>query len=143
MCASVFIDVSFAFGLIFTLRLSAGDEDAKVENAVRALGGSVDRYDTGESKPIVRVDLRGGKGVSDLSLKELAGLKSLQLLDISENRITDAGLKEIAAHKRLKGLWLRGTRVSDADVSIKLRCTLVQVIYRRRTLGIAPAFGRP
>jgi hypothetical protein len=33
--------------------------------------------------------------VTDAGLKELAGLKSLQSLDLSRTKVTDAGLKEL------------------------------------------------
>ena len=34
--------------------------------------------------------------VTDARLKELAGLKTLQTLDLADTEVTDAGLKEIA-----------------------------------------------
>ena len=53
----------------------------------------------------------------DAELKELAGLKSLQSLNIGGAlNLTDAGLKELAALKNLKGLYLFYSHVSDAGV---------------------------
>jgi internalin A len=44
--------------------------------------------------------------ITDAGLKELAGLKNLQWLDLSSTKITDAGLKELAALKNLQTLDL-------------------------------------
>ena len=42
--------------------------------------------------------------VTDAGLKELAGLKQLQVLDLAHTRVTDAGLKELAGLKQRDGL---------------------------------------
>ncbi|MCS6850257.1 MAG: hypothetical protein NZ700_03690 [Gemmataceae bacterium] len=47
----------------------------------------------------------GGTRVTDAGLKELAGLKGLQSLDLLGTRVTDAGLKELAGLK-LKELYI-------------------------------------
>ena len=46
--------------------------------------------------------------MTDAGLKELAALKNLTTLDLSETRVTGAGLKELAALKNLTTLNLRG-----------------------------------
>jgi hypothetical protein len=54
--------------------------------------------------------------LTDAGLKELAGLKSLQSLDLSGTQVTDAGLKELAGQKSLQWLNLYRTKVSDAGL---------------------------
>ena len=55
--------------------------------------------------------------VTDAGLKELAGLKSLQSLDLWGTQVTDAGLKELAGLQSLQTLYLAGTQVTDAGVA--------------------------
>jgi internalin A len=54
--------------------------------------------------------------VTDAALKELAGLRSLQALDLHDTRVTDAGLKELAGLKNLQALDLSQTEVTDAGL---------------------------
>jgi internalin A len=65
--------------------------------------------------------------VTDAGLKEIAGLKSVQLLSIgdvvvaagmapAEPKVTDAGLKELAGLAKLQTLYLTGAKVSDAGL---------------------------
>jgi hypothetical protein len=51
--------------------------------------------------------------VTDVGLKELAGLTDLQTLNLDVNRITDAGLKELAALTSLQTLDLNTTQVTN------------------------------
>jgi hypothetical protein len=53
---------------------------------------------------------------TDAGLKELAGLKNLQTLDLSGTKVTGEGLKELAALKNLQSLDLRETQVTDTGV---------------------------
>ena len=56
-------------------------------------------------------------GVTDAGLKELATLKNLTTLDLSNTGVTDAGLKELAPLKNLTTLNLGGfTRVTDEGI---------------------------
>jgi hypothetical protein len=55
--------------------------------------------------------------MTDTGLKELAGLKDLQTLDLGFTQITDAGLKELAGLKGLQDLDLRETKVSQVGVA--------------------------
>ena len=55
--------------------------------------------------------------VTDAGLKELGGLTSLQSLDLKSTRVTDAGLKELAGLKSLQRLYLYDTRVTDKGVA--------------------------
>jgi internalin A len=107
--------LSVAFALLLTERASADEDDAKAEKAIKALGGRVERNSDAPGKPIVRVYLTG-KQVTDVGLKELAGLKNLQTLDLRHTKVTDAGLKEIAGLKSLQFLLLNDTQVTDAGL---------------------------
>jgi internalin A len=54
--------------------------------------------------------------VTDAALKELAGLKKLQRLDLSLTQVTDAGLKELAGLTGLQTLNLDTDRITDAGL---------------------------
>jgi internalin A len=56
--------------------------------------------------------IRIGK-ITDLGLKELSGLKSLQTLCLIDVQMTDVGLKELRELKNLKMLFLGGTQITD------------------------------
>lgn len=51
--------------------------------------------------------------ITDEGMKELAGLKDLQMLNLQETPVTDAGLKELARLKVLQSLNLFRTQVTD------------------------------
>jgi hypothetical protein len=53
-------------------------------------------------------------GLTDASLKELAGFKELQLLDLRNTPVTDAGPQELAGLKGLKTLLYGGSKVTEA-----------------------------
>ena len=53
---------------------------------------------------------------SDGHLEALAGLTSLQSLNLNGSKVTDAGLKKLAALKNLQWLGLAGTKVTDAGL---------------------------
>ena len=55
-------------------------------------------------------------GMTDRELKDLAGLKSLQSLNLLDTAVTDAGLKELAGLKKLQALSLLDTAVTDAGL---------------------------
>ena len=59
----------------------------------------------------------GATQVTDAGLKELAGLKGLQSLSLGATKVTDVGLKELAALRNLQWLGLMGTKVTDAGVA--------------------------
>jgi internalin A len=54
--------------------------------------------------------------VTDAGLKELAGLKSLQRLNLSGTQVTDAGLKELAGLISLQILHLDNTQVTNVGI---------------------------
>ena len=51
--------------------------------------------------------------VTDVGLKELAGLKFLRKLNLEFTKVTDSGLKELARLNHLRSLKLFGTLVTD------------------------------
>jgi internalin A len=57
-----------------------------------------------------------GTQVTDAGLKELAGLKSLQTLDVRWTKVTDAGLKELASLKALQRLYLNHCEMTGAGL---------------------------
>ena len=58
----------------------------------------------------------GETPVTDTGLKELAGLKNLQDLDLFGTKVTDTGLKELVGLKSLQSLYLCSTKVTDAGM---------------------------
>jgi hypothetical protein len=68
--------LAIVFALLLTGRLSAGEDDAKAEKAVEALGGKIERNPNGTGRPIISVDL-GHTKVSDKGLKELCRSQEL------------------------------------------------------------------
>src|SRR5450631_4751591 len=105
--------LAIAIALLLTGQLPAGEDDAKAEQAIEALGGRVVRDDKTKGKPIIAVDGPGGGTVA--LLKELRGLKSLQTLNIGNTSdVTDVVLKELAGLKSLQTLDIRETTVTDA-----------------------------
>ena len=101
--------LAIAVALLFSDRLSAGEDDAKAEKAIKDLGGQVTRDEAGRAIVVVKFQ---GKGMTDAGLKELAGLKSLMVLDLWGTQVTDAGLKELAGLKNLQSLDLNFTEVT-------------------------------
>ena len=72
--------------------------------------------------------------VTDVGLKELAGLKSLQALYVAWTPMTDAGLKEIAGLKNLQTLDVRGTKVTDAGLKEIAGLKSLQRLYLNHCL---------
>jgi Leucine-rich repeat (LRR) protein len=68
------------------------------------------------SRAVLGLDLSLNTELTDAGLKELAALKSLQLLRLGGSLVTGAGLKELAALKNLRALDLVGTGVTDATL---------------------------
>lgn len=54
--------------------------------------------------------------ITDTGLKELAGMPSLQLLDLYFTPVTDTGMKELAGLQNLQALCLSGTQVTDVGL---------------------------
>ena len=54
--------------------------------------------------------------VTDAGLKELAGLKDLQSLNLHHTQVTDAGMKELAGLKGLHTLRLDNTSITEGGL---------------------------
>ncbi|HKB40357.1 MAG TPA: hypothetical protein VKD72_28260, partial [Gemmataceae bacterium] len=67
-------------------------------------------------KNLQELDL-GHTQVTGVGLKELNELKDLQWLDLSRTKLTDAGLMQLKGLKKLRSLYLRKTEVTDAGVT--------------------------
>jgi internalin A len=98
-----------------TVSVRADEAEDKAVKAIQKLGGKIGRDDKAKNKPIVGVVLFNAQ-VTDAALKELAGLKQLQMLHLSDTKVTDAGLKYLAGLKQLAELDLSGTKVTDAGL---------------------------
>jgi hypothetical protein len=61
-------------------------------------------------------------------LKELAGLKNLQGLDLGVTKVTDAGMKELAALKGLRWLKLPATQITDAGLKGVSACKSLKTL---------------
>ena len=73
-------------------QMRAGEDDAKAEKAIKAMGGRLERDRNAKGKPIIEVVLNGDK-VTDAGMKELSGLKKLKVLFLGSTKVTDAGLE--------------------------------------------------
>lgn len=90
-------------------------EQSEAVKALEKLGGKITVDETQTSRPVVEISLNA-TNASDMDLKDLKQLKSLQKLNISRTKITDAGLKEIKDLKALHTLLLGGTAISNAGL---------------------------
>ena len=107
--------VSAGVLLLAAAPLCADDAEDQAVKAVEKLGGQVVRDDDDPAKPVIKVSLRK-TGVTDVGLKELAGLKGLQTVLLDDTGVTDAGLKELAGLKGLQTLGLNVTQITDAGL---------------------------
>jgi Leucine-rich repeat (LRR) protein len=64
---------------------------------------------------LTSLNLRQGN-VGDADVKNLAGMKDLQVLSLWGTKVTDVGLKELAGLKNLQQLSLQGTGVTDVGL---------------------------
>ncbi len=64
-------------------------------------------------KNLTKVVLFGCKQITDGALKHLAGLSTLQRLDLTETPINGSGLKELAGLKKLTELILHSVELTD------------------------------
>jgi len=107
---------------------AAAGSDRRAAEWVLSLGGTVTIDDGKERALSSAKDLPAGpwrlhtivlcdkQQVTGASLKELAGLKTLQGLDLARTKVTDAALKELAGLESLQVLNLNGTPVSNAGL---------------------------
>ena len=95
--------------------VQADNAEEKSVKFVEKLGGKVTRDQKLLGKPVIDV-FQSWDDVTDARLKELAGLKSLTILNLGGTKVTDAGLKELTEIKSLTGLGLRFTAVTDTGM---------------------------
>ena len=94
-------------------------EQARALAEIVRLGGKLTFDEKSPEKPVVGVDLSGpqtGSKVTDADLECLAGMTSIQSLDISLNKVSDGGLKCLTGLTNLESLNLMGTTVTDASL---------------------------
>ena len=82
-----------------------------------------------ELKNLQALDLSQNNLVTDAGLKELAGLKSLQKLTLHDTKVTDAGLKELAGLKNLQTLDLSRTKVTGVRLKELAGLKNLQTLY--------------
>jgi hypothetical protein len=92
-------------GLLVLAVTGRADESAAVK-AVEKLGGRVTVDGKRPGKPVVAVDFSNtnvtelvlaGPQITDVGLRELKELKSLQKLHVAQTKVTDAGIQELSA----------------------------------------------
>src|ERR1700733_980566 len=104
-----------ALAMLLNASSWAGDDEAKVERAIRVLDGTAFPENNIVGKPIVEVHL-SRTAITNEGLRELAGLKRLRILWLDSSQVTDAGVKEIAALASLQELDLSRTNVAGTDL---------------------------
>ena len=118
---------------------SAVEDDAKAEEALKALGGMAFVRDRGDKGHITSLSFGAAKD-TDAALKaarqELEGLKKLGRLDLMESKVTDAGLKEIAGLKNLQELSLAQTKVTDVGLKDLAGLKSLQILHLDEDAGI-------
>jgi hypothetical protein len=87
--------------------------------------------------------VRGTK-ITDAGLEELAGLKNLQALDLSNTPVTGAGLKELAGLQQLQEVDLADSRVTGPGVGAlaglkELRTLAMSETQLGQEVGLPPA----
>lgn len=104
--------IAIAVLVLCPLVARADDAEEKAVKFIFSVGGSVERDEKADGRPVIVVKLKGSK-VTDAGLKELLAIKQLRFVDLSQTQITDAGLKKLATIETLTGLNLSNTRVTD------------------------------
>ncbi len=122
-------------GLVAMVNLYQSDvpslSDAVLKDLVAQLAGlTALRKLLLHDKPIKQ----GGRPrLTDVGIKELAVLRTLYKIDLSENPLTDAALKELAQLKDLRELHLTGTRVTDGGLTHLTGLGSLKELYLART----------
>src|SRR5262249_10914831 len=119
-----------ALATCMTVSVRADEAEDKAVKNIEKMGGIITRDEKAKGKPIVTVGITRDN-VTDALLKHLAGLKTLQTLDLSFTKVTDAGLKHLAGLKELLAVGLRGTKVTDAGLKE------LAGLKKLQTLGLA------
>lgn len=140
-------------------------DDAEAIKIIQEKGGKVVIDEQGKHRPVVEIYLNkktcgdaelalvkrfkylrmldlGGAPVTDTGLEEIAGLMSLDSLNLHETKVTSAGLKHLANLRSLRKIDLYNSEVSDAVLrelrAIGLLHALVGACNRA---GTRPASG--
>jgi hypothetical protein len=100
--------------------VSVGSEEARPHSpereaaiaAVEKLGGKVGIDGEAAGQPVWRVDL-SATAANDQVVKQLSAFPDLEVLDVSETRITDAALITVGRLSKLREILLDGTAVTD------------------------------
>ena len=71
---------------------------------------------------IVGLHLNGSRGVTDAGIRHLAGMSSLERLDLSGTSISDRGLEVLRHLPALENLSLAGTAITDAGATELAHC---------------------
>jgi len=115
-----------------------GDVQQMVVADVAKMGGHINRDEQPTGTTVITVSLNGSRAtgaglkqlaglnvthldlgstqITDETLKEIAGFKSLTSLDLSFTKVTDASVPELGALRMLVSLDLSGTKVTDTGV---------------------------
>jgi hypothetical protein len=87
--------------------------------------------------PVVGLGLSGSREVTDAGLRHLAGLPSLEYLDLTATAITDAGLQVLRHLPRLRTLSLAWNRVTETGIAVLAHCHELEQL----NLWASPAVG--
>jgi hypothetical protein len=102
--------------LFLTVPLHASDEKAAA--LVNRYGGSMNReFNLDPKSPIVLIFL-SKNAVQDGDLKDLADLKELRALDLTNAGITDQGMQHLKASTKLEWFTAYNTRLSDGTMKL-------------------------
>ncbi len=104
--------LSCAWVVLTSTEIRAQDEAA---DAIKKLGGKVDRDDKAEGKPITVVSF-GVTGVDDNALDSVKDLPTIKKLTLNGTKITDAGLEKLKGMSALEKLYLVDTKITDAGL---------------------------
>ena len=73
------------------------------------------------------------KSATDETLEQIANLRGLEVLDLTNSLITDRGLKHLGGLRRLKYLRLDGTNTTDAGLAELRNLTNLETLDIRNT----------
>lgn len=76
-----------------------------------------------------KLDIRGNQGINGSGLTHLVGLSRLTQLDLRNSNMTDAGLIHLIEMKSLTYLDLRYTQITDTAVASLLKMTQLETIH--------------
>jgi Leucine-rich repeat (LRR) protein len=101
-------------------------------DGVKRLGGTIERDDKADGKPVIGVNLARAQA-ADAGLKKLAVFKQLRVLNLGHTPITNAGLKDLVGLPNLQKLYLDGTQVTDAGLKTLAALPQLEWLYLSET----------